>query len=67
MLHEMNRVPAIWWRYIDDIFAIWTHSDERLVQFINDINHYHPTIKFTAKCSPVPVPFLDTRVYLEEG
>ena len=66
MLHEMNRMLAMWWKYSDDIFAIWTHGKERLVKFINGINQYHPNIKFTAEWSPVSVSFLDTRLYLEE-
>ena len=37
----------VWWRYIDDIFMIWTEGEDSLKTFINDINSIHLTIKFT--------------------
>ena len=40
----------LWKRYIDDIFIIWTGSDEDLQQFMDKINAIHPTIKFTHEC-----------------
>ena len=36
-----------WYRYIEDLFFIWTHGEEILALFLNDLNHYHPNIKFT--------------------
>ena len=27
--------PFIWLRFIDDIFFIWTHREEKLIQFFN--------------------------------
>ena len=30
--------PFVWWRYIDDIFMIWTEGEDSLKTFINDIN-----------------------------
>ena len=37
----------IWWRYIDDIFFVWEHGEESLEKFLNKLNTFHPTIKFT--------------------
>ena len=34
--------------YIDDIFLLWEHGENKLKSFINKINKVHPTIKFTA-------------------
>ena len=48
--------------YIDDIFAVWTHGEEKLIKFIDDNNGYHATIKFTAEWSREFVTFLDTRI-----
>ena len=28
LLNLMRNRPSIWWRYIDDVFAIWPHGDE---------------------------------------
>ena len=50
---------------IDDIFAIWTHGEQWLKQFIERFNHHHTTIKFTSIWSAEKVTFLDTMVYLK--
>ena len=47
-LATQNRIPRVWWRYIDDTFAIWTHGEPALRAFIENLNCHHPTIKFTA-------------------
>ena len=45
--------PLIWWRYIDDIFCIWTGGEQRLHNFIEFVQSYSETkkmksdIKFT--------------------
>ena len=57
--------PHTWWRYIDDIFAIWEHGRESLMTFLDQINSFHPSIKFTAETSTQQVSFLDTTVILE--
>ena len=36
--------PQTWWRYIDDIFIIWTEGEESLKDFINYLNSAHRTI-----------------------
>ena len=62
LLEQAERKPTTWWRYIDDIFAIWPHGEEHLRDFIQAINSRHDTIKFTAEWSSESVPFLDTKV-----
>ena len=61
-----REVPPTWWRYIDDNFAIWQHSEERLTQFLENINHLHSFIKFTAEWSAKSVSFLDTKVSVDD-
>ena len=59
--------PHIWFRYIDDIFMIWTEGEDYLKTFLNYINSIHPTIKFTHEYSNSPnqtLPFLDVQVHL---
>lgn len=67
LLAWTTRSPHVWWRYIDDVFAIWEHGQQRLEEFLEEINNFHPTIKFTAECSTEKVTFLDTVVILEDG
>ena len=60
--------PFIWWRFIDDIFMIWTHGEEEhLKTFIGYLNSIHPSIKFTHEYSNSlhqTLPFLDVQVHL---
>ena len=54
----------VWLRYIDDIFFIWTHGQDKLTEFINTLNNIHPTIKFTSDISPTSTHFLDVTITL---
>ena len=49
MLETFEKKPMIWWRYIDDKFFIWEHGEESLKVFIEQVNMFHSTIKFTAE------------------
>ena len=60
-------IPLEWIRFIDDIFAIWPHGTDRLVEFLTYINTSHPTIKFEYEYSHKSVHFLDTRIYINES
>ena len=53
-----------WWRYIDDIFVIWTHSVDNIHAFISYLNSIQPTIKFTTNYSFTSIPFLDVNVFV---
>ena len=66
-LSNQPLLPKIWLRYIDDIFIIWNHSREALNIFLEDLNEFHKTIKFTYESSPESVNFLDITVYLKNG
>ena len=66
-LRTQDIEPRVWWRFVDDIFAIWTHGEQALCRFIESLNRYHPTIKFNAAWSAEQVMFLDTTVYLKDG
>ena len=54
-------------RYIDDVFLIWTHGKEKLEEFLKDFNNYHPNIKLTHEFNKESIPFLDLRVSLCGG
>ena len=59
--------PLVWMRFIDDVFFIWTHGEEKLKSFINHLNGNHETIKFTSEQSPDKISFLDVQASLGEG
>ena len=64
ILDEVDRRPDVWWRYIDDMFIIWSHVKEYLTEFTNQINNKHPKIQFTAKWSNRSVAFLDIKTII---
>ena len=66
-LCTQERVPLVWWRYIDDVFAVWTHGEPALQSFVDELNRHRNTIKFKANWSTEKVTFLDTQVYLRNG
>ena len=66
-LRTQDIKPRVWWRFIGEVLAIWTHGEQALCHFIESLNHHHPTIKFTATLSVKQVMFLGTTVYLKDG
>ena len=66
-LQTQNKLPLVWWRYIDDVFTIWTHGVLCLNAFLQELNNHHTTIKLTADRATKEVIFLDTRVYTKDG
>ena len=59
--------PHTWFRYIDDIFVVWTEGQEKLELFVDYLNNLHSTIKFTCSHSSDKLPFLDVMVALKDG
>ena len=48
-----NLLPFIWLCFIDHIFMLWTHGSMALTIFLQHINSFHPTIKFSHQQSHV--------------
>ena len=57
----------LWLRYIDHIFFILTRGEEKLVQFLNELNNFHPNLSFTYETSKNNVNSLDLNVSLRYG
>ena len=57
--------PKLWKRLIDDIFMIWPHVMDSLLEFIDHLNIAHPTIKFTSDISQTEISFLDLTIYIK--
>jgi hypothetical protein len=64
-VYLFHNQPLIWLRFIDDIFLVWTHGEEALLEFVEFFNSRVDSMKFTVKYSKVSVNFLDTRVRKE--
>ena len=59
--------PLAYYRYIDDIFIIWSHGLDFLHNFINSINNLHSNIIFTSNISTTSFNFLDVTIDLHGG
>ena len=59
--------PLVWFRYIDDIFFIWTHGEKSLKKFMMEFNNFNPNIKFTYEFSEESINFLDLNVKFSSG
>ena len=60
--------PRLYKRYIDDLFMIWTSTEEELLQFLKHMNGCHETIKFTISydLKSRSVAFLDMLVSIDD-
>ena len=61
--NQFEYFPRVWFRYVDDIFAVFdTHSDT-IDNFISKLNNRFPSIKFTHEIENNDrLPFLDVLV-----
>ena len=41
-LKSQKLQPFLWLRYIDDIFLIWTHGEEKLTHFLMNLINFTP-------------------------
>ena len=67
LLAQFPLKPYLWWRYIDDIFMVWTHMEDKLEGFFNHLFYQHSTIKFTLEFSKSHISFLDVTVSLDNN
>ena len=50
-LTTQNLKRWVWLRYIDDIFFLWTHGEDKLHDFLSRLIEFHPNLKFTYEYS----------------
>lgn len=55
--------PLHYFRFLDDIWGIWTSSMDQFLQFISFLNGVDPSIKLKFEISANSINFLDTTVY----
>jgi hypothetical protein len=62
-MHGYKIKPLFFFRYLDDIFFIWTGSIEELKEYEEYLNSLIPGIKVTLEYNKMTANFLDTTVY----
>jgi hypothetical protein len=66
-LDTAEHTPALWLRYIEDTFVVWSGGLASLQESFNHSNSLRPTIKFTLEIEiDSAVPFLDALLSRED-
>lgn len=60
---KCRKLPQHYFRYLDDIWGIWTHSKEDFDEFTRTLNGHHALIKIEPTLDENTVNFLDTTTY----
>ena len=61
-LQTQQTQPILLARYIDDIFMIWPHKGT-IGNFLQELNDFHPNLKFTHSSSDTATDFLNLTIY----
>lgn len=70
LLERCEKKPLVWFRYIDDIFFVWTHGKEAHDEFLAFCNNNPYGLIFEVtpdSVSTTSIPFLDIRAILQGG
>ena len=59
---NVNVSTIVLFRYIDDVFVIWTHGLDEVVSFMTEFNNYHPNTKFSYELNKKTITFLGLKV-----
>ena len=52
LLKDCDKKPLAWWRYIDDIFMLWQHSEKELEKFLVFGYFINSSVYFSIIISP---------------
>lgn len=55
--------PFLYFRFLDDIFLIWTYTLDLFQKFLDVFNNHSATIKFKANIDFHTITFLDVQIY----
>jgi hypothetical protein len=67
LLEKSELIPMVMYRYIDDIWGIWTGSNESLLKFHTLANAIHPNIIVDLRTSTENIEFLDVCIIIKDG
>ena len=66
LLETQKHKPLDSFHYNEDVFFIWTYCKEKLSSFLEDLNMFHPKIRFTHETNKYTIHFLDLKVTLPD-
>ena len=56
-----------WKRFIDDTFFTYTENEESTEKFLEDLNKFHPNVKFAYEKSKEKINLLDVVIKIKES
>ena len=61
--------PSLYVRYVDDVFGVWQHGKESLLEYFTFLNTIHPKVKFTIEhtSDTGELAFLDSKISISES
>ena len=62
-LERCPKKPLYYYRYLDDIWGIWSYSEDEFISFFNILNTFNPSIKLKYTTDSNSVNFLDTTTF----
>lgn len=62
-LNSCSKKPLYYYRFLDDIWGVWTHSREEFDTFLLTLNNFNSSIKLKSTSSFTSVDFLDTTTF----
>jgi hypothetical protein len=62
-LEKCPKKPSCYFRFLDDIFIIWPHSQEEFTEFFEILNSHHESIKLKASVQNQEIDFLDVTIF----
>lgn len=65
-LGTCSKKPLYYFRFLDDIWGVWTHSRGEFQVFLDTLNTHNPSIRIKSTTSQSSVDFLDTTTYKGE-
>ena len=66
-IESQQSKPLEWSRYIDNIFFILTHGENKIKIFLERLNSFYPTLRFIHELSKESLPILDLKLRLSKG
>ena len=66
LLQQLNSTPKVYFRYVDDIFAIFNNEADSM-EFLNRLNSQHKNLQFTMEKSTNTLPFLDMELKIHNN
>lgn len=62
-LSKCSLKPASYFRYLDDVWGVWSGTREDFLEFVSILNSHDPSIKLQYALDDKSINFLDTTVY----